>query len=237
MAGYLTVVPIKVFLESEKKTATLRVTNNGEEKLPIQVRAVTWSQDEEGRDKFSPTEKIVFFPKIFSLEAGQKKIVRIGYQGKWPADEKTYRLFLEELPVSKPGEMAMKMVVKMGIPVFISPLKKVEKIEIEKVAIEEVRPAKGRGQKAEDRRNLVVRVRNKGNVHISVKKIQATGLDESGKEIFSKEVAGWYVLPGVSGPFAVGISPEDCQQSKVIKVRVETEASSLKAELKMDKTE
>ncbi|MDI6704500.1 MAG: fimbria/pilus periplasmic chaperone [bacterium] len=245
-AGSFTVIPIKVFLE-EKKTATISVTNNGEEKVNVQVRAVEWSQDEEGRDKFSPTKEIIFFPKIFAIEKGEERIVRIGYQGERPVMEKTYRIFFRELPVKKAGETALKMALRIGMPVFITPANKIEKIEIEKISLEEVKPSEeSSGQKAEGseqeaeppppKRMVVVRVRNKGNVHVSPRKIKAMGFDESGKEVFSKEVAGWYVLSGVSKPFAIEISPQECQESRVIKVSVQTKESSLDAELELDRT-
>ncbi|UCE19196.1 MAG: molecular chaperone, partial [Gemmatimonadota bacterium] len=113
MAGSFTVHPIKVFVEPEKKTATLIVTNNGEEVVAIQVEGIVWRQDEGGKDTFEPTQDIIFFPKIFSVGPKEERVVRIGYNGQWPVTEKTYRLFLRELPVSKPGETALKMALRI----------------------------------------------------------------------------------------------------------------------------
>jgi fimbrial chaperone protein len=236
MAGSFTVIPIKVYLEKEKKTATIRVRNNAQEKVTVQVRAVEWRQDEEGRDKFTSTKEIIFFPKIFTIEPDEERVVRIGYQGEWPLREKTYRIFLRELPVEKPGGTALKMALRIGMPLFISPTNKIEKVEIEKVSIEEIKPPEEKKvEPASPKTMLVVRVKNSGNVHLSLKKIKATGLDESGGEVFSKEVTGWYVLAGRSRPFAIEISPEEFQNSRVIKVRVETKTSCVDAELEVDR--
>lgn len=82
---------------------------------------------------------------------------------------------------------------------------------------------------------VVVRVKNMGNLHVMVKKIKAIGLDGSGKEVFSKEVTGWYVLGGRSRPFGIEISQEECHSSKIIKVMVETEKMGVGAEFKVDR--
>lgn len=126
MAGSFTVTPIKLYLSKERKTTTIRVKNNAKEKVTVQVRGVSWSQDEDGKDRFEPTKEIVFFPKIFPLEPEEERILCLGYQGEWPGVEKTYRIFLDELPVKRPGKTGLKMALSIGIPVFISPINRIK---------------------------------------------------------------------------------------------------------------
>ncbi|HEY5599971.1 MAG TPA: fimbria/pilus periplasmic chaperone, partial [Candidatus Manganitrophaceae bacterium] len=169
-AGSFKVVPIKLFLDAKTKTSAVTVTNNSNEKVTLQLEALEWSQNEKGEDFYAPTKEILFFPKIFSLEKNEEKIVRVGYQGPPSGGrEKTYRLYFEELPVSKPGETAIKMALRIGVPIFITPLK-----ELKEKAIENMEFYEGR---------LRVKIKNGGNRHFIVGALHATGLDLSGAEV------------------------------------------------------
>jgi P pilus assembly chaperone PapD len=149
--------------------------------------------------------------------------VRVGYQGqKALSREKTYRLFLQELPVSRPGEMALKFALRMGIPIFIKPQKETIEWVIGEVGLSEG--------------SLTVRVRNSGNTHFIVGKISATGLDDSGKAVFSREMRGWYALAGASKPFAMAVSREECLGVKAIKVAVEVEKTGKETTLAVAKS-
>jgi fimbrial chaperone protein len=223
MAGAFRVIPTKITLEARAKTATVKVINTGDEKVTIQVEGMVWRQDAEGGDEYDETKELVFFPKIFSMAANEERLVRIGYQGEWPLREKTYRVYLQELPVSKPGETALKMVLRLGVPVFIKPVKETREnaVEIERVALSEAQ--------------LLVQVKNQGNSHVMVRTIKASGLDGSGAEVFSQEVAGWYVFPGVSKPFLLSISAEQCLKAKAMQITVEGGSSHLEATLDIDR--
>ncbi len=222
-AGSFKAVPVKLSLDSRTKTAVLKVINEGEDKLTIQVEAVSWKQDKDGKDIYEPTKDIVFFPKIFTIDKNEEKVLRVGYSGKKvESAERTYRLFLQELPVSKPGEVAIKMALRMGLPVFIKPAKEVKEGSVEKAELSQG--------------NLLVRIKNSGNSHFIVSKIKATGQDESGKEAFSKEAAGWYVLSGGSRVFAVEVPKDDCLKAKEIKVEAEAEKLAMNGSLQVDKT-
>jgi fimbrial chaperone protein len=202
----ITVVPIRVFLDPGKKSADLKITNEKSEKMNIQVRAVAWSQDAEGKDKFDPTEDIVFFPKIFEIEPGKEALVRIGYQGDWPEVEKNYRIFIRELPITTPDQKGLSVAVRVGIPVFISPKSQSKSAVIESVQLE--------GHK------ISVIVKNTGNVHYLAEKIQAIGTDSTDQEIFNHEITGWYVLSGVSRTFSIEISEEETLGAEKVLIKV-----------------
>jgi fimbrial chaperone protein len=207
-AGSFKAVPVKLYLDARSRTEVLKITNEGNEKVTVQLNAKEWTQDEQGQDVYEDTKDIVFFPMIADIEKGEERIIRVGYQGqKQMQEEKTYRLFVEELPVSKPGEMALKFALKLGIPIFIQPLKETVAWSINGVDL-----SKGR---------LTVKVKNSGNTHFVVNTIKAVGLDGSGKEVFSRYINGWYTLAGVSKPFGMTVSYEECMNSRAINVSVE----------------
>lgn len=221
-AGSFQVMPPKVTMDFKKGAkASLTVTNKGEEKVAVQVDVVEWTQDPNGNEVYKPTKDIAFFPKIFSLEPNKDAIVRLGWPGKQPEGEKTYRVFLRELPVSKPGQTAVRTAIQITLPVFIPGMKETKTpAEIEKTEL-----VNG---------TLIVKVKNSGNTHIMASKIKAVGLDESGEEAFRKEITGWYVLSGISRVFPVEIPSEGCLKAKIIKVTVEDENSKTEASLKTD---
>lgn len=222
LAGSFRAVPVRLYLDARTKTAVLRVTNDGDEKVTVQLEAVSWAQDSEGKDIYEPTKDIIFFPKIADIEKGEEKIIRVGYEGKKAlSDEKTYRLFIQELPVSKPGEVAIKMAIRLGLPVFVAPEKAVKQGVIEKMDISEG--------------SLLVRVRNKGNSHIIISRIKAKGIDDSGADAFAAESAGWYVLAGGARVFAVDVAKEDCLKAKEIKVEAEADKAVIAKSLNVDK--
>jgi fimbrial chaperone protein len=223
IAGAFRVVPTRVTLDAQTKTAKLTVINTGAEQVTIQVEGMVWRQDAEGRDEYSEAKELAFFPKIFSMAANEERIVRLGYQGAWPVREQTYRVYVQELPVAKPGETALKMVLRLGVPVFVKPAKETQgnTVEIAQVALREA--------------HLQVRVKNNGSSHFMAQTIKASGRDGAGTEVFARETAGWYVLPGISKPFPLAISAPECLKAKIIHVAVEGGPSSLGTTMDVDR--
>jgi fimbrial chaperone protein len=217
-AGSFEIVPIPLVLEAGAKIAVLNVTNNGDEKVTIQGEAMEWTQDENGLDRYAPAKEIVFFPRIFTLEKGEEKAVRVGYQGE-PARtrEKTYRLVLRELPAPRSVEHVIRMALTLSVPVFVKP-----PTEVLDSAIEKAWVAEG---------TLWVKVRNQGNTHVLVKRIKATGLSPSKAEVFSKDFRGWYVLAGASSTFFTEIAGEQCRASRTLKVGMAAEHATSESTL------
>jgi fimbrial chaperone protein len=203
-AGSFKVVPIKVRLDSGTRTAALKVKNEGEEQVTIQLAAKRWHQDETGQDLFEKTGDILFFPKITSIEAGAERVIRIGYEGQEETREQFYRLFLQELPVAKPGETVLQLVLTLSIPIFIKPEKELMDWAINGAELSQER--------------LRVNIGNRGNIHLLLDSLAATGLNASGAELFTKSISGWYALPGISKIYAIDLPHEECLQASTIRV-------------------
>jgi fimbrial chaperone protein len=199
-------VPMSILLDSEPRRGTLTIINSGEEKVTLQLQLMKWGQDEKGRDFYEPTKDLVFYPQIVSIAAGKQGTVRVGYDKPGALSvEKSYRLFVQELPVRKPGEKVVRIALRVGIPVFIAP-----KDPRPLLSYEDTRVADGR---------LQVTFKNSGNAHSMIQKISVAGLDQTNKEVFSKELGGWYVLPGVSRAFPVDVAREDCLGAKTLRIQ------------------
>jgi fimbrial chaperone protein len=224
MSGSFKVSPVKLNLDSRINTTVIKITNQSDDKVTIQLDAKEWSQDETGPDTYNQSKDIVFFPRIITIEKREERIIRVGYQGnKSLKAEKTYRLFLEELPVAEPGETVLKLALRIAVPIFISPLKKTKKPSVEKVRFSEG--------------NLAVNVKNSGNVHFLVGKITAIGLDSLGREVFKTDGNGWYVLAGADRTFDIDIPEKNCIKADKVKVTVEVDRTTMEHDLILDKAQ
>ena len=65
-----------------------------------------------------------FFSRIFSIDKQDQRVVRVGLKVPSATNEKSYRLFIEELPPqAEPGKKGAQVlfVLRFGVPVFVRP--------------------------------------------------------------------------------------------------------------------
>lgn len=122
-AGSFNVNPVRVELSAKERSAVLRVENNGDAAVTIQLQSMAWSQ-ELGKDKLAATRDVIATPSIFKLKAGATQIVRVGMlRNADPQRELSYRLFLEEIPTPPaPDFKGLQVALRIGIPIFIQPV-------------------------------------------------------------------------------------------------------------------
>ncbi|MCR4347461.1 MAG: fimbria/pilus periplasmic chaperone [Sulfuricaulis sp.] len=213
-AGNFGVSPIRVELDRNAKTGAITVSNDDSEALRVQLRLFEWTQDATGKDEYHESEDLIYFPKLMILDKSEQKLVRVGLRIPATAQEKTYRLFVEELP-GPPGEASGARVairVRFGVPIFLKPMKVEARGEIEKIEM-----AQG---------VLRVTVRNTGNAHFVINTITAASGDA-----YSKEVPGWYLLAGAVREHAIPVLQETCGELKRIDVTAKTDEFELKGAL------
>jgi len=97
-AGAFTVNPIRVVFSPDTHSALLLLHNRGTEALRFQLGVFAWDQSPNGEMQLTPGEDIVFFPSLLTLTPGGTRNVRVGPVTPFAATEKTYRIFIEELP-------------------------------------------------------------------------------------------------------------------------------------------
>lgn len=211
------VSPTSLELTGGAKSGTFSVINSGEDKLTCQIDLKEWSQDADGKDAYTDAKDIVFFPKIMTVEPNEHRAVRIGIKGPLSAKEKTYRLFVEEIPSQKKatdqkdaGKITAGLTIafRYSMPIFVRPARPQESGIIEKIDMSEG----------------VVKavVRNTGNVHVKLLSVTFHG-KAAGTELFSKEIAGWYVLHGSARTYEASVPQDVCDQLSKIEVKVQTE--------------
>ena len=121
-AGSFHVSPVLVELSSQEKSSVLRVENNGQTTVTIQLHVMAWAQ-KDGKDQLAPTRELIATPPIFNLKAGTTQLIRIGILRKVdPEKELSYRLILEEIPPPPaPDFKGLQVALRIGLPVFIKP--------------------------------------------------------------------------------------------------------------------
>jgi fimbrial chaperone protein len=212
-ASNFTVTPTEVNLSASATSALVTLRNGNKTPLRFEITLFKWSEDEKGQMLLEPSADVTFFPKLVELAAGGSRNIRIGINPGVARDtEQSFRIFVEELPdQSAPSANTVAIRTKVGIPVFVRPMKPVRTAVIESVTVE--------GGKVK------TRVRNTGNLHINVETIAVKG---TGTTAFSKEGPGWYVLPGAARIFEVAMTAEECKAATAVNVEVFGHNTSLK---------
>jgi fimbrial chaperone protein len=214
-AANFTVTPTEINLSRSSTSGLVRLTNRSRVPLRFEITVLSWSEDEEGAMNLTPATDVTFFPKLVELAAGATRNIRVGIEAAKIGDtERTFRLFVEELPdQTAPSATAVAIRTKIGVPVFVRPAKPARSLVIESVTV-------ANGQ-------VRTRVRNTGNLHVSVEEIVVRGSGTSGSQTFEREGQGWYVLPGATRSFSVPISPAECSGTSTLAVRLAGHGTTL----------
>jgi fimbrial chaperone protein len=120
-AASLRVAPVILDLTAPTAASSVRVWNDAERPINVQIRVFRWSQS-GGEDRLEPTTDVVASPPITTLQPGSENLVRIVRTTKRPVEgEESYRLLVDELP--QPGERTagtVVLVVRYSLPVFFA---------------------------------------------------------------------------------------------------------------------
>jgi fimbrial chaperone protein len=221
LASSFKVTPVQVLLTRGVPTALLTLKNESDRTVRFQASVFEWNQDREGRMQLAHTLDIVFFPTVLSVKPGEERKVRIGTGADFGSQEKSYRIFIEELPeLEKAGSSQgsqLQIRTRMGIPIFLRPEKPGEGSQLEAVAL----------------RAGVLRfsVRNTGNVHLSLNRIRVRGLGPSGDAQFERESDGWYVLAGGFRDYEIEIPEGKCRGIARFVIEAQIDGKTLSEDL------
>lgn len=217
------VAPIRLDFDKGTKSGVITVSNDSSEKVHLQIKAAEWIQDAEGKDKYSDTSDLVYFPKIMILDKNEEKVLRTGIKASSVEKEKTYRLFIEEIPQPSKAEGAsVAVAIRFGVPIFIKPEKEEARGEVEKIEM-----SKG---------VLKAVVKNSGNVHLMIVSINIKGNNKEGNEVYSRELSGWYLLNGSSRTYSTDIPQDKCMELEKVSIEVRTkEEINFNGKLDVDK--
>ena len=210
LSGFLTtaghasinISPLRVDLSDDHDKDVIRITNQGDSAKSYEVEMVAWSQTDERREVYAPTEDILAVPPLFTIGPGEQQIIRVGKLTTADSNiERSYRMFITELAPAEEGEIgsaSISMRLQIGVPVFIAPnalpFADLKYVESQKVG-----------------EQLFVKFRNSGNTHVKVTEVHynAPGSDAP---VVKATVA--YFLAGKSGLLPIEL-PSGEQHGKI----------------------
>jgi len=220
LAGAATfrVSPVSLSLSASSTSGLLTISNESDETLRFQLAAYRWSQGTGGEMELEPTDDVVLFPRLLKLEPRRERKIRIGAVAAFEASEKTYRIFVEEIPSAENASLSsgipgVRVLTRMGIPVFLRPSKAQANGAIVNPGVEQGR--------------LSFQVRNNGNVHLMLETVSLRGIGEAGETVIDKKIEGWYVLAGGVRQYDLPLPPEKCGRVRTLRIEARTESGIL----------
>ena len=211
-AAEFDVAPISLTLSAKAQSGTLVITNRSDSSARFHVTAFAWEQAANGEMVLSPTKEIMFFPAMLTLNPQEARNLRIGVNLQPGSVERTFRVFVQELPAlasaNAPAGSTVSVLVKMGVPVFVEP-------NTTPKAIPSISALSLQGKQ------FSFHVNNTGNTHYIPLEIWVKPKD--GSNVLAKlEVHGWYVLAGKKSAYSVTLPTEACVALKSIVVEMKS---------------
>jgi fimbrial chaperone protein len=175
---------VRIDLSDDHTKDVIRVSSQADSTMSYQVEIVAWSQSEDRREIYTPTDEVIAVPPLFTLQPGEEQIVRIGMlTDADSSNERSYRMFITELAAPQEEENNMtgvNMRLRLGIPVFIAPH-----------ALPYATLDYFDSKQMNDQ--LFMQLRNSGNTHVRISEIQFLA---PGAEQADIESAAIYILAG-----------------------------------------
>ncbi|GAK72895.1 putative fimbrial chaperone [Agrobacterium rubi TR3 = NBRC 13261] len=120
-AASLRVAPVVLDLTAPTASSSLRIWNDAQNPINVQVRVFRWTQ-QNGADVYTPVSDVVASPPMTQLKPGAENLVRIVRLSKKVVKaEESYRVIVDELPSPTNRQTGMvNLVIRHSIPVFFS---------------------------------------------------------------------------------------------------------------------
>jgi fimbrial chaperone protein len=219
-ASSFAVDPTLIQLSPRASSSLLAVKNESPQAVTLQVSAFAWAQSSDGEMQLQPTDDIVFFPALLTLQPGEQRRIRIGTTAALGSSlERSYRLFVEELPPERRAgdTTVVSVLTKMGIPIFLQPSTTKAQAGLRNLA------ASGGA--------FSFHLENTGSVHFVPSAVRITGVGGAGETVFDRTLQSWYVLAGGTRVFRVPTPAPDCSRLRSLAVEVHVGDSVVKERL------
>ena len=219
-AATYTVTPTRVYLNAAATSAVMTLKNESRTPLRMQLRAQRWDQTRAGEMQLAATEDLIVFPTMLTLAPGEERKVRVASSTPFGAVEKTYRLYVEELPPNSADQAAgtsVRILTRMGIPVFLQPERPTATAVLKSLGLQDGAVA--------------FELANTGNTHYIPESIVVRGFTGAGQPVSEWPVSGWYVLAGGSRAFTLKLDRPACDRVRNLLVEVNIGQTVLKGPL------
>lgn len=193
------VEPTRVELSARAPAGALVISNGGTTSMRLQASVFRWYDDPDGTSRLAPAPEIVVRPSIFEVAAGQSRTLRVGTTAAPEPLERSYRVFVEELPDRRAQPAAqIQVLMRIGVPVFIAP---------HRAEVKLITAARIAGPRAQ------LTVRNEGTRRAKLAKVSVAAMRD-GRERWRREATGWYVLARRERTFAIDLGADRCEPAR-----------------------
>jgi len=122
LASSFTVSPTRISLSKQQQAITVRLLNMGDQPVVVQAHVMAWSL-RNNEDVYETSDDVLLNPPIFTLQPQKPQLMRLGLRKVTAGDDEiAYRLIVEEVPpVSKSGEIELRTILRIAIPIFVAP--------------------------------------------------------------------------------------------------------------------
>jgi fimbrial chaperone protein len=215
-AAPVKISPVQLSLSAQAKSGLVTVKATGSAPARFEAKIFGWTQGTDGRMQLDPTQEVRIYPLVFEVQPGEERAVRVVAMVEATAQEKTYRLVLEQIPPSRaPGsaESSVSVLTNISVPVFLAPAEVTHKADVLELGV-----AGGHA-----RFKLV----NPGTVHFRPDDVRVALVDKAGKTLTQEKLHDWYVLAGGILDYDVKM-PDQCQRARSLEVDVLLESGMLR---------
>ena len=216
-AADFAVHPLRMAFAPGERSAAVGVNNTGEGPIRFQLALVEWTQDAEGKDVYRDSDELIFFPRLFAVPAGEQGVVRVGPKHAYSGNERTFRVFVDELPEenAKPKDSGITFSIRFAIPVFIGTPGAKSQGVIEPLLLQEGK--------------LQAMIRNTGSAHFRIESMELKS-DQG----HTQQADGWYLLAGASRLHTLEVPRAACLAARRLELRVKTGEGVISASAEVD---
>jgi fimbrial chaperone protein len=217
-AGQVDIAPVRVHLSDKRRTQELKLRNSGTDKARFQVTFHAWQQTPDGKMELTDTQDLVVYPTLLEVDPGKTRVIKVSCLAPVGQVEKTYRVFVEELPIGD-LQTGLRVLTRFGLPVFFQGGPR--------------NPNPTVAARIENGK-LVVVLGNSGNTHFMTKSVQAVGLGANGRTLVESSLPAWYVLAQGERRYEVKLDPKLCATLASATIKVVTEDTSVDSQILLD---
>jgi fimbrial chaperone protein len=190
LAGSLGITPLRISLTAATRTAGFTLLSEEPTPVLVQVHLLAWNQI-NGVDQLTPSSDLLVGPPILTIQPGQTQLIRVGLKSTpQTGRELTYRLLIEEVPVSHPGA-GIQFALHLSMPIFVT-------------SKEESVPNLHWLATKVDARHLRISLSNLGDRHVQIKSLRIVSVAKA--DVISSERLASYVLAGQSHSWLVSLN-------------------------------
>jgi fimbrial chaperone protein len=212
-AGSLKVYPVRIELTPKDPVQTMTIQNEGTDVSRVQLRVYAWRQ-ENGEDVFEETRDVLANPALFELAPSGEQIARFGLRTTAGRVEKSYRVFLEEIPAAAPRQPGqVQTLLRISIPIFVPGSQTAARLQ-------------WRAWPAGARR-LMLAIRNAGTTHVQISRIALA--ERGGSKLGGRDLSV-YLLPGSAQQLPLDLL-RPVRAGQAIKLDVMTDQGRISADL------